>query len=472
MLLIHKLKNIIDALILIYALTIYISYFALTILAAFSLKTYLGQQKFLDHSLLLSSPLSPPISVLAPSYNESKTIHHNIKALLALHYNHFEVIIINDGSTDDSMNKIIEEYELEKSHRVIKNILPCCEIRGVYTSRNKSYNNLIVIDKINGGKADAMNAGLNLAQYDYFVAVDVDCIIENDALLKLIKPVLMAKKYKVIATGGAIRVANSCKMQDGAIVKVNFPTNFWARFQVLEYIRAFIIGRISWSKLNGLMLVSGALGLFDKKVVVGCGGYLTTTVGEDMELIIRMRRYMRDRKIDHRVIYIPDPLCWTEVPNSLKYLGVQRNRWTRGNMDSLIIHRKVFFNPKYGFFGMVTYPFYFFFEWLAPWAEVLGIAYFLVLSGTGEINWPVFFLLFSFVYLFSICISFIGILYEELSFKRYKNKQDLVNMYFTALLEPLIYHPLSLFWAIKGNLAFIKGEKKWGTMKRLGFKNA
>jgi biofilm PGA synthesis N-glycosyltransferase PgaC len=466
----HPIKDQIDFVILTYTLVLYGSYLLLTIVAAFSLKSYFMEQKHLDYDQLLAYPFSPSISVLAPSFNESKTIVFSIKALLSLHYNNFEVIIINDGSTDDSLLKIIHEFELEKVLATNVSLLPTKEVLGIYKSRNSIYRNLIVVDKMNGGKADAMNAGLNISKSEFFVAVDVDCLIAHDALLKLIKPVLMAKEYKVIATGGAIRVANSCVMQDGKIVKVNFPENFWARFQTLEYLRAFLIGRISWSRLNGLMLVSGALGLFDKDVVMTCGGYLRTTVGEDMELIIRMRRYMQHSKIVHRVIYIPDPLCWTEVPVSLKYLGRQRDRWTRGNMDSLFIHRNVFFNPAYGIFGLLTYPFSFFFEWLAPWAELLGIIYFIVLSVIGEINWPMFFLLIAFVYLFSIAISFVSILYEELTFRKYESRRDLINIYLTALLEPFVYHPLSIFWALKGNWSYFMGNRKWGKMERIGFK--
>ncbi len=460
---------ILNHLIIIYALLLCISYLILALISAFSLINYKRKNSFVDYNVILSSPLAPTVSIIAPAYNESKSIVDNIRALLALHYNRFEVIIINDGSKDDTLEKIIKVYELEKVDYTFKPVLVTKEIKGIYRSVNHSFANLTVIDKVNGGKADALNAALNIAANDFYVAIDVDSVIEPNAILKLVKPIMETNDRRVIATGGVIRIANSCEIVNGHIVDIEVPKNILARFQVLEYTRAFLMGRIAWSKINGILIISGALGLFDKQIVIKCGGYNSKTVGEDMELVVRMRRHMYDLDIKHRIEYIPDPLCWTEAPTTLKTLGRQRNRWTRGTMDSLFIHKKIFFNYKYVKMGLIGHPFWFFFEWLAPIVETLGVIYFLVLWYLGQINWSFFFLLLAFVYLFSVAFTSYAILYDQLTFRKYKGRVQAMTLFLTALIDPIIYHPLTLYWSIRGNLAYLKGSKSWGDQERKGF---
>jgi len=243
-----------------------------------------------------------------------------------------------------------------------------------------------------------------------------------------------------------------------------------AGFQVLEYSRAFILGRMAWSKINGLLLISGAFGMFNKELVIKVGGYNPETVGEDMELVVRMRRYMHDNKQGKYVVsFIPDPLCWTEVPDSLKVLGRQRNRWTRGTMQTLFIHKKIFLNPKYKLLGVISYPYWFFFEWLAPIVEVLGLIYFAILVMVGFVSWPFFLTLTALVYSFAFMLTLFSILYEEATFNAYKRKTDILKMIGLALLEPFIYHPMVVFWAIKGNISYLRGYTGWGKMDRTGF---
>lgn len=466
----NEVAHILNFLIMIYGISICLSYLFLGTVSAFHLIRYKKSNSFVDFNSLLSSPMAPGISIIAPAYNESKTIVDNINALLSLHYGVFEVIVVNDGSKDDSLEKVIKEYELEKVDFAVNHQLKTQEVRAVYRSTNKAFRFLTVVDKENGGKADSLNVGLNISQYDYFVAIDVDSVIEPDALAKMIKPFLEESRGKqVIATGGAIYIANSCRIENGQIIDIEVPRNMLARFQVLEYTRAFLMGRIAWSRLNGLLLVSGALGLFNKNIAIKCGGYYPQTVGEDMELVVRMRRYMYDRKLKHSVKYIPDPLCWTEVPSTLRMLGRQRNRWTRGAMDTLWIHRKLFFNPKYGTLGLLGYPFWFFFEWMAPVVEVLGFTYMIVLIVMGSFNGYFFFFLFLFVYLFSVAFSFYSILYEEFTYHKYKRVEQIYRLLVTALVEPFSYHLLNVFWALTGNISFARGERNWGAMDRKGF---
>jgi len=464
------IKNIIESLFLVYAISIFGFYLWLAIVSAKELIKNIHESKTTNYDALLSSPFTPMISVLAPAYNESVTIVENIKALLGLYYPSFEIIVINDGSKDDTLEKSIEAFDLEKISYVIDYKIPCNEIRGIYKSRNKAYINLTVIDKKNGGKADALNSGINLAKGDYFVSIDVDSIIDPHALKKLIKPFFEETDKKVIAAGGVIQIANSCKIENGQLIEINVPDQFLPRCQVIEYSRSFLMGRLAWSRLDGLLLISGALGLFDKEVVIGCGGYFTKTVGEDMELVVRMRKYMADQNVKYKVVYISDPLCWTEAPSSLKVLGSQRNRWTRGTIDTILLHKNIFFNPKYGFMGMVSHPYWVFFEWMAPIIEVLGILYFSIIAIMGEPNWPFFYVMLGFVYFFAITFSTYAILFDHLAYNRYKDKKMIIKLILTSWIEPFFYHPLIVYWGIRGNFDyFVRKKKGWGKMTRTGF---
>ncbi len=464
------IRLVIDWLFMLYAISIFCFYTWLAIVSAKELMKNINESKTTNYDALLSSPFAPLISVLAPAYNESLTIVENIKALLGLYYPSFEIIVINDGSKDNTLEKTIEAFELEKVAYAIDYKIPCNEIRGIYKSKIKAYSNLTVVDKINGGKADALNSGINIAKGDYFISIDVDSIIDPHALKKLIKPFFEETDKKVIAAGGVIQIANSCTIENGQLVEVNVPDKFLPRCQVIEYNRSFLMGRLAWSRLDGLLLISGALGLFDKEVVINCGGYYTKTVGEDMELVVRMRKYMADQNIKYKVIYISDPLCWTEAPSSLKVLGSQRNRWTRGTIDTIFLHKKIFFNRKYGFMGMVSHPYWVFYEWLAPIIEVIGIIYFILLAVFGVPNWSFFYIMVFFVYFFAITFSTYAILFDHLAYNRYKKRRMIIKLILTSWVEPVLYHPLIVYWAIRGNIDyFIKKKKAWGKMTREGF---
>lgn len=464
------LKVIIENIILVYSMCIFSIYLVLAIISAFELRRKYLIGKVANYDAILSSPFAPSISVIAPAYNESLTIVENVKALLALYYPNFEIVIINDGSKDETLEKVIAAFDLEKVPYVVDYKIPCAEIRGVYKSKKKSFNNLTIIDKINGGKADALNAGINISKGEYFIAIDVDSIIDPYALQKLIKPFLEETDKRVIATGGVIRIANSCVIKDGQLIEINVPDKFLPRCQVIEYNRAFLMGRLAWSRMDGLLLISGALGLFDKEIVINCCGYFSKTVGEDMELVVRMRKYMTEKNEKYRVVYIPDPLCWTEAPASYEILGRQRNRWTRGTIDTLFMHWNIFFNPRYGFMGFVSHPFWVFFEWLAPLIEFVGLVYFVLIAIFGHPNWPYFFVLLFFVYFFSIAFSTYAILYDHLTFHRYKKRRMIAKLLITAWLEPFLFHPFIVYWALKGNFDyFIRKKSGWGQMTRTGF---
>lgn len=447
------------------------SYTILAIISAFETVEYMKKNSFVNYNEILSSIISPSISIIAPAFNESLSIIENVRSLLSSHYTNYDVIIVNDGSTDDSLEKLINAYNLIKIDFLINEELLTKPIRnGVYKSTNPAFEKLTVVDKENGGKADALNMGLNISKNSYVLCIDVDCLLLEDALQKMIKPFLEVSDVKIIATGGVLRIANSCSIKDGKLLDINLPKKMIERAQILEYLRAFLLGRMAWSRLNGLLVISGAFGMFDKKIVIEVGGYDTNTVGEDMELIVRMRKYMEEKKEKYRVGYIPDPLCWTEAPDTYKTLISQRNRWTRGTIETLRKHRKVGFNPKYGVFGLLSYPYWFFFERLAPIIEILGILYFIFLIVLDDVRWDYTFAFISAAYLFTVLFTILAIFSEELTYHQYKKKGTGIKLLITSFLEPFISHPFILYAAITGNVDYyLKKEKGWGKMIRRGF---
>lgn len=457
-----------DGAILFYVILIISSYLILAYYSAKALVEYLRVSKFINPHELMASPIAPSVSLIAPAYNEATTIVENVRSLLAIQYPKLEVIIVNDGSKDNTLQLLIDAYDLVPSDQLVNYQIKAKEIRTIYKSRKSVYENLRVIDKANGGKADALNCGLNIAASEYIACIDVDCVLAQDAIIKMIQPFLTGNS-PCIATGGVIRIANSCIIEDGRLVDVVIPGNLLARFQVLEYIRAFLMGRMGWSKADGLLLISGAFGIFNKDIAIKAGGYDHNTVGEDMELIVRMRRYMIERKQKYRVEFIPDPLCWTEAPSTYKVLGRQRNRWMRGTIETLLQHKVMFFNPKYKILGMLSYPYWLFFEWLAPIIEIVGLLYFFILVLLGQPNYIFSLSLFGLVYAFALFMSTLAILFDEFTFYQYKRKMDVFRLLLVALIEPFVHHPMVVRWGIQGNMDFLRGKKSWGEMTRTGF---
>lgn len=451
--------------------SLFVLYIVTLSLSIMEVMKHIRKTKNFDYRSLLSFPKLPSVSIIAPAYNEEKTIIENIKCLLSLQYLDYEIIIVNDGSKDSTLATIIQYFGLIKVERAYDLKIPCAKIRGVYQSNNPAYHNLLIVDKENGGKADALNSGINVSRKDLFLAIDVDCIIEPDAILKMVRPFIDDSTHKVIVSGGVVRVANSCEVAHGTIVKVNYPENFWARFQVMEYFRAFTIGRMAWTKLNGLLMVSGAFGLFDRDAVIKVGGYDKSTVGEDLELVVRMRKYMYEAGIKHRVAFIPDPLCWTEVPESYKILSRQRNRWTRGAIDTIKKHRKMFFNPKYGIVGMASFPYWVIYEWLSPIIELIGILFLLLVVVLNMYNIKIMALIILFVITFSLLFSTIAIYIEAYTYYKYRGIKYMFLAFLYVFLEMIIYQPANFYFSLTGNFDYFfkRNKKGWGTMTRTGF---
>ncbi|PXW80907.1 cellulose synthase/poly-beta-1,6-N-acetylglucosamine synthase-like glycosyltransferase [Pseudogracilibacillus auburnensis] len=412
----------------------------------------------------LKSSFIKPVSILVPAYNESIGIYGSVRSLLNIEYPEYEIIIINDGSTDNTLEKVLERFQCYKVQRVIRRQLETKEIKAIYQS--SIYENLIVIDKWNGGKADALNAGINVAQYPYIGSLDADSIIEKHAFLKVVKP-MMESNYHVIASGGSVRVANGSLIENGEVMETKLSKKPIVLMQVIEYLRAFLIGRIGLSHSNLLLIVSGAFGVFDKKWVVRAGGY-ADTIGEDMELIVRLHRMIKEQKLHKKIIFVPDSVCWTEVPESIKYLRKQRKRWQKGLFESIWRHRTLLFNPKYGSIGMISMPYYFLIEFLSPIIELAGYMLVIISIFTGDIYVEIAltFLFLSIIY--GTIYSMVSVLLEEWSMDRYPNTNQFIRIFFWSLTESFWYRPLTVIWRMEGMFELIFGNREWGEMDRKG----
>lgn len=471
--LLERIEDFYEHLVFTYGTTLLITYTLLAILSLLAIVRFLRRDKNIDYNDMLQSPIAPGISVIAPAFNEGLTIISNVRSLLTLQYPLFEIVIINDGSTDDTLEKMIREFELEEVDFAYNVKLVTQPVRKFFKSRNEAYARLLVIDKVNGkSKADAVNAGINACAFDYFVCTDVDCILDRSTLLKLIKPVMDEEKNRVIATGATLRMANSCDIDQGVITRVRPPKQWLPRFQEMEYLRAYVLGKMGWSWINCVPNVSGGLGLFDKEIAIKAGGYDHQSFGEDMELMTRMCRYCYTNNIQYAIRYIPITLCWTEGPSTLKIFMRQRTRWSRGLAQLMFAHMKMLLNPRYGRMGMVVFPYNFFFELLAPIVEFLGILYYIILICLNLINWKFAILLLVFVYAYSVMITTLAILWDQITFRYYKSWREVASLCIMPFFEMFIYHPLIVLFALRGYYYFITGKKHgWGNMTRKGFGN-
>lgn len=464
-----ELINIISITVLIYFFLINLSYIILFLISYDGIRKYKKKANLNNYLKIYQSKLTPPISLLVPAYNEEETIIKNINSFLS-HFNYpeYEVIIINDGSKDNTLSKILDNFDCRLENFPYKKILDTKTIKNIYVSNKDS--RLKVIDKENGGKADALNAGINISKYPYFGSIDADTILERDSYLKVMVPVI-DNPNNVIATGGIVGVINGCKVNENEIEKIGYPQNILAGFQVIEYLRAFLFGRYAWTRLNALPLISGAFGLFKKDSVFKVKGYssdktMKSTVGEDMDLIIRLHKYYLENKLNYQIIFVPDPLSWTQVPEDLKTLRNQRARWHRGLMETFSQNKTMIFNHKYGKIGLLALPYYLFFEMLAPIIELLGYILLPYFYLTGQINLHVFTIFFIVAVVLGVFVSMLAVFLELLTFNRYKNIFDLGKLLMYAILENFGYRQLTMIFRLQGIWQYFRKHNHWGDMKR------
>jgi len=454
-----------DFAILLYFIAINTAYITLVTCATWELVLHVLRIRGESRSRIMGSAVTPSISILAPAYNEEATIAESVTALLALHYANVELVVINDGSPDTTLDVLKGRFDLVPIHTIVWKRIDTKPVRGLYRSR--SHPNLLVVDKVNGGKADALNVGLNLATGDLVCVIDADTIVDADALQRLARPFL--SHHDVLAAGGTIRIANGSTIATGRVTEPRAPRTFVAGVQVVEYFRAFMFGRLGWNQIGGNLIISGAFGLFRRDAVIAAGGYTHDTVGEDMELVLKLRRQAYEAKRPHRVLFVPDAVAWTECPESLRVLGRQRDRWHRGLSDVLWRHRTMCFNPRYGVVGLWCYPYFVFVELLAPVVELLGWIGLALGVALGLLNASFAVLFFLMAYGIGAVLSMYALLLEEWSFPRYTHFSDRVRLVWYLVLESFGYRQLTVIWRLRGLWKFLRGRTDWGRMERRGF---
>jgi cellulose synthase/poly-beta-1,6-N-acetylglucosamine synthase-like glycosyltransferase len=451
--------------ILVYFLLVNGWYLVLLVSAGVEMRHYVRTSRGQARWRMLGSRAAPRISMLAPAYGEEATIAESVRALLALYYPNLEVVVVNDGSKDAQMQVLIDEFELVSIHPVYQRLIDSKPVLGLYRSR--THPNLVVVDKANGGKADALNAGLNLATGELVCAIDADTLIEPDSLQRMVRPFL--ETDRVLAVGGTIRIANNSLVRGGRVVQTRTPRGAVPGFQVVEYLRAFLFGRLGWNRLGGNLIISGAFGLFRREAMLAAGGYAHDTVGEDMELVLRLRKRGYETGGPTHIDFVPDPVAWTEAPETLRVLGRQRDRWHRGLVDVLWRHRGLMFNRRYGAMGMLVFPYFFFFELLAPVVEAVGLLGLVLGLVVGAIDWPFAVLFFLTAYGLGALLTMATLLLEEATFHRYEGMGDRLLLVAWALLENCGYRQMTVWWRLQGIWKYMRGSQQWGAMERRGF---
>jgi len=406
-----------------------------------------------------------PVSIIVPAFNEEAGIIQSVRSLLSINYPTYEVIVVNDGSTDRTLEIMIDHYDMKEIKKVVRKQLATKPYKKIYQSAILP--NLFLVDKENGGKADALNTGLNFSHYPYFCSLDGDSVLEQDAFLKVMKPIIDSNE-EIVASGGSIRIANGCHIQNGHILKIGLSNKPFVVMQIIEYLRAFLMGRIGLSRHNLLLIISGAFGVFSKHWVIEVGGYKTDTVGEDMELVVRLHRVLKEKGLNKKIIYVPDPVCWTEVPEDITFLRRQRRRWHRGLFESLWAHKSLTFNPKYGSIGLLAFPYFWIVEFLGPIIECLGYLFMILCLFLGGIYIEFAILLFLLSCLYGSIFSMAAVLLEEWSLTRYPNVADILKLFLYSLTETIWYRPMTVLWRCDGVWQMMKGDRSWGEMKRKG----
>jgi len=421
-----------------------------------------------DFQRLMQSDALPPITILLPAYNEQKTIEASVTAILALNYRNYEVVVVNDGSKDDTLEALRHAFDLYEIPPTYPETIRTKPLRALYRSRART--KLVVIDKENGGKADSLNAAINASRFPLVIAVDADTLIEPDALLRLTRPFLLGRR--IAAVGGTVRVANGCVVKHGQVMDARVPRRLLPGVQVVEYLRAFLFGRLGWNRLGGNLIISGAFGLFRKDHLLAVGGYDATSIVEDLDLVVRLHRYLRSRKVRYEIPFIPDPVAWTEVPETLRVLARQRGRWQRGLVAAMWQYRGMLFNPRYGRVGLIAVPFYTFGEMLAPLVEVFGYVIIVagLIAGVVNVSFALLFILVAWGY--GMLLSLWAVVLEEVSFHRYRRLGDLVRLVLFATLENFGYHQCGVWWRLRAFFTRRGRKHVWGEMTRRGFETA
>ncbi len=428
-------------------------------LSLFAILRHIQRIKFAPIRDFHTSPETPPVSILIPVHNEEQIVLRSVRAALAGDYPLFEVIVINDGSQDNTLRKLINTFQLKKIDRVYRTFLKTEAVQGFYASADAP--NLLVIDKARGGKADALNSGINASKCPYFCSVDADSLLEKDALIRIMTPVIESGK-PVIACGGVVRILNGVELEDEiTIKKVDLPRNRLILLQIVEYLRGFLFGRVGWDALNSLLILSGTFSLFHKHTVIEAGGFMVGNVSEDMEMIVRLHRLKRDQKKPYQIRFISDPICWTEAPETMKMLARQRRRWHLGLIQSISQNKIMLFNPRYGTIGTVVMPYYLFFEIIGPIIEVIGYVVVLLSYVMGLLSIRFLMLFFTLAIFYGVFLSTAGIFLEEITYRRYPRWRHMFRLLLFGVFENFGYRQINSFWRLQAVLNYLIGRTGW-----------
>ncbi|WP_410496581.1 glycosyltransferase [Cellulosilyticum sp. ST5] len=433
-----------------------------TIMAYYHFKRYRHYKAF-KQALVVEKGENIPVSIIVPAYNEAITITSTIRSLLASTYQQYEIIIVDDGSTDDTLRVLVEAFQMKKIFKPTLKAIETQPVIEVYGSEQEGVN-LILIHKENGGKADCLNAGINYAQYDIFVGIDADCILQKDALKELIVPFIENKQ--TLAVGGNIKIANDVTFKEGEIVAKQKPKNLLVGFQMLEYKRAFLTSRIGWDFMNMNLIISGAFGAFQKSAVIEVGGYKTKTIGEDMELVMRLHSHFLKENRPYVIKQVADATCYTQAPDTIRGLGTQRKRWQKGLIQSLFSHPQLFLS--WCWFGAKLY--YILFELISPLIEIFGIVLLVVLSLLDLVNVIYVLKLYVFLLVANAFVSIAALLLEVYAFKEKNNEKVIGRLILLSLIETMGYRQILSFYRLLGFLGHRKNGHKWGEIKRKAIK--
>lgn len=442
-------------------------YLLFSIVAFVRLRLHRHRWTSRDLQAVVRSSATPGISLIVPAFNEAATIAESVRALQLLNYPTFEMVVVNDGATDSTLAVLIETFSLARAPVSYPQLLPTQPVTACYRSPGSRY--LLVVDKVNGGKSDAINAGINAASHSLICVIDADSLLEEEALTRAVLPFL--ESPDTIAAGGIVRIANGCTVSAGRVTKVGLPRGALATFQVVEYLRTFLAARVAHSWMNALLIISGAFGIFRRDALVEAGGFRTDTVGEDMEVVTRLHRLYRESGRPYRIVFQPEPVCWTQVPEALVSLGGQRRRWHRGTLEVLSRHGAMIGRPRYGAAGWFAMPYHLIFEALGPVVECAGYAITLAAVAFGLLDWRFAELLFMAAVAYGALISVAAVVLEEASFRRYPNIRDLLWLALFGILENAGYRQMSMWWRLRGTLDFLRDRRDWGTMIRKGFRD-
>ena len=452
-------------LVLFYFLIIVTIYIFLNLISFRNISKYAKKIKYVELKEIFRLHNFKPVTVIVPAYNEENGIVESVRSFLQLEYPDYQLIVVNDGSTDGTLEQLFKHFQIRQASFSPYYEIASQPIKAVYLS--PAYPNLVVIDKENSGKADSINAVINISRNPLITVIDADSILERDCLLKIVRPFM--EDDNIVAVAGTVRIANGCKINRGYIEEVGLSKSWLARFQVVEYLRAYIFGRNGFDFLNAILITSGAFSCFRRDALIEIGGYKAGSVGEDMQIIVRLQKELRMKNPKTRVTFVPDPVCWKIVPEKIKSLSSQRARWQKGTIETIRHNKELFFNPDYGSLGMLVFPYYTFFEVFGPFIEITGYIVFIIsyFLGIIPLNFAVAFL--TAVFLYGVVLSTLSVCLEELTFKKYTKVKHLIILMVASLLENFGYRQMTAFWRFKGFIEYFMGKRDWGKMEKEGF---